>query len=78
MTMPVVNYNVATAPLSPEQATALIPSGAAVSDSKFVLNYYRLSADNRLIFGGGRNTAPPRPPMLPGSCGPIWKAFFPS
>lgn len=61
MTMPVANYNVATAPLSPEQAAALIPSGAAVSDSKFVLNYYRLSADNRLIFGGGEKYSP-RPP----------------
>jgi gamma-glutamylputrescine oxidase len=61
MTMPVANYNVATAPLGPEQAAALIPSGAAVSDSKFVLNYYRLSADNRLIFGGGEKYSP-RPP----------------
>lgn len=61
MTMPVANYNVATAPLTPEQASALIPSGAAVSDSKFVLNYYRLSADNRLIFGGGEKYSP-RPP----------------
>jgi gamma-glutamylputrescine oxidase len=61
MTMGIANYNVATAPLSPEAAQALIPSGAAVADSKFVLNYYRLSADNRLIFGGGEKYTP-RPP----------------
>lgn len=53
MTMGIANYNVATLPLSPERARALIPSGAAVSDSRFVLNYFRLSADDRLIFGGG-------------------------
>ena len=52
---------VLTAPLTDDQARALIPSGAAVSDSKFVLNYYRLSADNRLIFGGGEKYTP-RPP----------------
>jgi gamma-glutamylputrescine oxidase len=50
-TIPIMNYNVATAPLS--NADQLLPSDAAVADSRFVLNYFRLSADNRLIFGGG-------------------------
>ena len=61
MTMPVANYNVATAPLGADRAAALIPSGAAVADSRFVLNYFRLSADHRLIFGGGERYSP-RPP----------------
>jgi gamma-glutamylputrescine oxidase len=38
-TIPIMNYNIATVP--------------AVADSRFVLNYFRLSADKRLIFGGG-------------------------
>lgn len=50
-TIPIMNYNVATAPLA--NADALLPSDAAVADSRFVLNYFRLSADKRLIFGGG-------------------------
>jgi gamma-glutamylputrescine oxidase len=50
-TIPIMNYNVATAPLP--DADHLLPSDAAVADSRFVLNYFRLSADNRLIFGGG-------------------------
>jgi gamma-glutamylputrescine oxidase len=50
-TVPVMNYNIATAPL--EYADDLLPSDAAVADSRFVLNYFRLSADKRLIFGGG-------------------------
>lgn len=50
-TIPIMNYNVATAPLA--NADALLPSDAAVADSRFVLNYFRLSADRRLIFGGG-------------------------
>lgn len=50
-TVPIMNYNIATAPLP--NADALLPSDAAVADSRFVLNYFRLSADKRLIFGGG-------------------------
>ena len=55
-----MNYNIATAPLA--NADALLPSDAAVADSRFVLNYFRLSADKRLIFGGGErySQTPPR------------------
>lgn len=61
VTMPVINYNVTTKPLSPAGAKELIPSNASVAESRFVLNYYRLTADNRLIFGGGEKYSP-RPP----------------
>lgn len=77
MTMPVANYNVATAPLSPERAAALIPSGAAISDSKFVLNYYRLSADNRLVFGGGEKYSPRAPANIAGFVRPYLERVFP-
>ena len=50
-TVPIMNYNIATAPLA--NADQLLPSDAAIADSRFVLNYFRLSADKRLIFGGG-------------------------
>lgn len=50
-TIPIMNYNVATMPIP--DAHRLLPSDAAVADSRFVLNYFRLSADKRLIFGGG-------------------------
>jgi gamma-glutamylputrescine oxidase len=50
-TIPIMNYNIATQPLANWEA--FLPSDAAVADSRFVLNYYRLSADKRLIFGGG-------------------------
>jgi gamma-glutamylputrescine oxidase len=60
-TVPIMNYNIATVPLG-TIANLLLPSGAAVSDSRFVLNYFRLSADGRMIFGGGEKytTRPPR------------------
>lgn len=59
-TVPIMNYNIATAPLT--NADTLLPSDAAVADSRFVLNYFRLSADKRLIFGGGErySQTPPR------------------
>ena len=58
--LPISNYIVATEPLGEARADALIPSRAAVADTKFVLDYYRLSPDGRLIFGGGETygTAP--------------------
>ncbi len=60
-TMPVLNYIIATEPLTEGQARALIPGNAAVSDSRFVLNYFRLSADRRMLFAGGEKYTP-RPP----------------
>ena len=77
MTMPVANYNVATVPLGEEGARALIPSGAAVSDSKFVLNYYRLSADHRLLFGGGEKYSPRPPADVEGFVRPYLEQVFP-
>jgi gamma-glutamylputrescine oxidase len=60
-TVPIMNYNIATVPLG-NLANLLLPSGAAIADSRFVLNYFRLSADGRMIFGGGEKytTRPPR------------------
>ncbi|MEM7377660.1 MAG: FAD-binding oxidoreductase [Pseudomonadota bacterium] len=53
--MPINNFIAATEPLSDADAAALINRRVAVADSKFVINYFRLSADNRLLFGGGEN-----------------------
>ncbi|MBU6436122.1 MAG: FAD-dependent oxidoreductase [Betaproteobacteria bacterium] len=50
--MPVGTYISGTAPLGDALARSLIPSGAAVCDNNFVLDYFRLSADQRLLFGG--------------------------
>jgi len=51
--MPVGTYMVATAPMGKERADALMRQRPAVSDNNFVLNYFRLSADHRLLFGAG-------------------------
>ncbi|MEM8788356.1 MAG: FAD-binding oxidoreductase [Pseudomonadota bacterium] len=53
--MPINNYIVATEPLGADTARSLIRNHAAVADSKFVVNYFRLSPDHRLLFGGGES-----------------------
>ena len=50
--MPVGTYIVATEPLGEERAREIIPCGAAVCDTDFVLDYFRCSADHRLLYGG--------------------------
>ena len=50
--MPVGSYIGATRPLGEESARKLIANGASVCDMRFVLDYYRISADWRLLFGG--------------------------
>jgi len=50
--MRAANYMIATAPLTAEQAAQVLPRNDALSDANFVLDYYRLSADRRLIYGG--------------------------
>lgn len=46
---------VATEPLSEELARSINPRDLAIYDTRFVLDYYRLTADRRLLFGSGTN-----------------------
>ncbi|MCG5075557.1 NAD(P)/FAD-dependent oxidoreductase [Paraburkholderia tagetis] len=58
---PIASYIIATAPLGRARANALIPGRAAICDNNFFLDYFRLSADDRLLFGGRADStgAPP-------------------
>jgi glycine/D-amino acid oxidase-like deaminating enzyme len=49
---PVRSYIIATEPLTDEQLDSVNPHDLAVCDPNFVLQYFRLSADKRLLFGG--------------------------
>ena len=51
--MPVSTQVMATEPLGEDRANALIPQDACVEDIRYILDYYRLSGDKRLLFGGG-------------------------
>ena len=50
--MPVGTYVVATEPLGERRIEALMRENVAVADVNFVLDYFRRSADHRLLFGG--------------------------
>ncbi|QFQ89404.1 FAD-dependent oxidoreductase [Paracoccus kondratievae] len=61
--MPINNFIVATEPLGARQAGVLTrPIG--VHDTKFVVNYWRLDTEGRLIFGGGENVSYRFPPDI--------------
>lgn len=51
--LPINNFILTTEPLSEAEADALIPGREAVSDTRFVVHYWRLTKDRRMLFGGG-------------------------
>ncbi|HKT99193.1 MAG TPA: FAD-dependent oxidoreductase [Paraburkholderia sp.] len=61
---PIASYIIATAPLGRARADALIPSRAAICDNNFFLDYFRLCADDRLLFGGRADSTGAAPAQL--------------
>jgi gamma-glutamylputrescine oxidase len=51
--MPCGSQIVTTEPLSQDQALSLLPNNHCVEDCNYLLDYFRLTGDNRLLFGGG-------------------------
>ncbi len=75
--MPVGTYIVGTTPLSPEVCSRLIARHAAVCDNNFVLDYFRFSADHRLLFGGRVSYSARTPAHLQESMAKRLAAVFP-
>ncbi|MBA3519982.1 MAG: FAD-binding oxidoreductase, partial [Rhizobiales bacterium] len=50
------SFVVITDPLGPE-GDSILPGGESAADSRFVVRYWRKTAENRLIFGGGESSA---------------------
>ena len=65
--MPVGTYIGATEPLGEARAKALISNDMAVADVNWALDYFRLSADHRLLFGGRASYSTLPPPNLSGT-----------
>ena len=55
LVFPAILGNLTTAPLDEQTANKINSDNLAVYDSRMVLDYYRLTADKRLMFGGGTN-----------------------
>jgi gamma-glutamylputrescine oxidase len=51
--MPVSTQVMATEALAPETIQRLFPTGICVEDCNYILDYYRPTSDNRILFGGG-------------------------
>ena len=56
--IPIGSYIIATEPLAPDRARSAIPNRRMLFDSKNFLYYWRLSTDNRMLFGGRASFAP--------------------
>ena len=57
-------YIIATEPIGEERARGLLPGNAAVADINWILDYFRRSADHRLLFGGRVSYSSVQPPRL--------------
>jgi gamma-glutamylputrescine oxidase len=75
--MPVGTYIITTEPMSKERADALIHQRSAVCDTNFVLDYFRLTADHRMLFGGRVSYSTATPANLAASMRQRMLAVFP-
>ncbi|WP_439860494.1 NAD(P)/FAD-dependent oxidoreductase [Pseudomonas sp. MBLB4136] len=75
--LPAGSYIIATEPLSEDQARALIPRNMALCDQRVALDYYRLSADRRLLFGGACHYSGRDPADIAGYMRPKMLEVFP-
>ncbi len=75
--MPVGTYIGATEALDPALAASLIPSRTAVSDTQFVLDYFRLARGRHLLFGGRVSYSTLQPPLLTAQLRRRMTAVFP-
>jgi len=57
-------YIIATEKLGEDRVRALLPSNAAIADINWILDYFRRSADHRLLFGGRVSYSAVQPPRL--------------
>ncbi|MCH1492877.1 MAG: FAD-binding oxidoreductase [Luminiphilus sp.] len=75
--MPINNFMLATEPLSAEQQNAVTRDNFSLSDTLYVINYWKLSADGRLLFGGGENYSSRFPKDIPAFVWPHMLKIYP-
>jgi gamma-glutamylputrescine oxidase len=76
--MPVSSQVLTTAPLDPKLLDALLPQNHCVEDCNYILDYYRRTADDRLLFGGGVVYGGTDPASIEGKIRPHLERTFPS
>ncbi|WP_221796379.1 NAD(P)/FAD-dependent oxidoreductase [Oceanobacter mangrovi] len=75
--MPINNFILATEPLSDELCQQINREDLAIADSRFVINYFRISGDNRLLWGGGENYSSRFPDDIPAFVRQYMLQFYP-
>ena len=75
--IPAGSYIIATEPLSESLANELLPTNMAVCDQRVGLDYFRLSADKRMLFGGLCNYSGRDPKSITGVLKPKMDRAFP-
>jgi gamma-glutamylputrescine oxidase len=75
--IPAGSYVIATEPLSGEMATELLPRDMACCDQRVGLDYFRLSADKRMLFGGLCNYSGRVPKSISAALRPNMLRAFP-
>jgi gamma-glutamylputrescine oxidase len=76
--MPVSSQVLTTAPLDPKLLDELLPQNHCVEDCNYILDYYRRTADDRLLFGGGVVYGGTDPASIEGKIRPHLERTFPS
>jgi gamma-glutamylputrescine oxidase len=74
---PVNSFIIATEPLSDEQVASVNPRDLAVSEPNYILEYFRLSADKRLLFGGRCNYFGDDPEVIKKNLRPRMQKIYP-
>ncbi len=72
-----INANPCDEPLGDEVASKLLPTDTCIEDVRYILDYYRLSADKRLLFGGGTVYGGTDPADIVGKLRPNMLKIFP-
>jgi gamma-glutamylputrescine oxidase len=75
--MPVGSYILATEPLGENRAKGLIRDNEAVANTNFIIDYFRRSADNRMLFGGRASYSTLEPSNLADYMRPRMTAVYP-
>jgi glycine/D-amino acid oxidase-like deaminating enzyme len=75
--LPAKTYVIATEPLGEDFAKELLPDNLAICDSNWVLDYFRLTGDNRLLFGGRCTYSNRDIDDIEGSLAPRMRKIFP-
>jgi gamma-glutamylputrescine oxidase len=75
--MPVTSYIIATEPLGENRARSLIRDGEAVADTNFIVDYFRITSDTRLLFGGRASYTTMEPSDLGAYMKPRMTKVFP-